>query len=91
MNENVTMMETLEWLIQDYDAGSSVALSVVSLRMIINEHAALKQELQELQISTYRFIHRPEIWAVRGTAQFKVDAGLMNDEIHLLAKEQDDA
>ena len=52
MNENVTMMETLEWLIQDYDAGSSVALSVVSLRMIINEHAALKQELQELQIST---------------------------------------
>jgi len=49
MNENVTMMETLEWLIQDYDAGSSVALSVVSLRMIINEHAALKRENEMLR------------------------------------------
>ena len=43
--QNPTMIETLEWLIQDYDDGSSVALSVVSLRMIINEHAELKREL----------------------------------------------
>ena len=43
--QNPTMMETLEWLIQDYDDGSSVALSVVSLRMILNEHAHLEEEL----------------------------------------------
>jgi len=41
--QNPTMMETLEWLIKDYDDGSSVAMSVVSLREIINEYAALKE------------------------------------------------
>ena len=52
-----TMMETLEWLIQDYNDGSSVALSVVSLRIILDEHVALKRELRRLR-ATFRYYKR---------------------------------
>ena len=60
-------------------------LSIAEAESMLNEHAELVAELERLQIMAYRFIHRPEIWSVRGTAQFKVDAGLMNDEIAILA------